>query len=177
MNIAWIGTGVMGRSMAGHLLDAGHTLVVHNRTREKAAPLVDRGARWADSPSEAAAGADVACTIVGYPEDVREVILSHRGVLRAMPEGALLIDFTTSSPSLAREIAETAGSRQIGALDAPVSGGDVGARNATLSIMVGGEQAAFDRATPLMEKLGRTIVLQGSAGAGQHTKMVNQILI
>lgn len=177
MHIAWIGTGVMGRSMAGHLLDAGHTLRVHNRTKAKAEPLLAGGASWADSPAEAAANADAACIIVGYPQDVRAVILGNDGVLAALPSEALLIDFTTSSPSLAREIHETAKRRTIAALDAPVSGGDVGARNATLSIMVGGDAAAFDRARPVLDVLGKTIVRQGDAGAGQHTKMVNQILI
>ncbi|MCB9858726.1 MAG: NAD(P)-dependent oxidoreductase [Phycisphaerales bacterium] len=177
MHIAWIGTGVMGRSMAGHLLDAGHTLSVYNRTRSKADSLIERGAQWAESPAAAASRADVACTIVGYPDDVRSVTLSGDGVLTALPAGALLIDFTTSSPSLAREIAAAAASRKIASLDAPVSGGDVGARNATLSIMVGGEQAAFERARPIFDTLGKTVVLQGPAGCGQHTKMVNQILI
>ncbi len=177
MHIAWIGTGVMGRSMAGHLLDAGHTLSVHNRTKAKAEPLLARGASWADSPADAAANADAACIIVGYPQDVRDVILGDDGVLGALPADTLLIDFTTSSPSLAREIYEAATRRNIPALDAPVSGGDVGARNATLSIMVGGKSAAFDRARTIFDGLGKTIVLQGDAGAGQHTKMVNQILI
>lgn len=177
MHIAWIGTGVMGRSMAGHLLDAGHTLSVHNRTKAKADVLLSRGAEWAASPADAAAKADVACTIVGYPDDVRSVILAENGVLSALPAGALLIDFTTSSPSLAREIADEAAKKNIASLDAPVSGGDVGARNAALSIMVGGEQAAFERARPIFDALGKTVVLQGPAGSGQHTKMVNQILI
>lgn len=177
MQIAWIGTGVMGRSMAGHLLDAGHTLKVHNRTKSKAADLLGHGAKWAETPADAAEGAEIACTIVGYPEDVRDVTLGERGVLKSLPAGSLLIDFTTSSPSLARTIAEAAGKRDVASLDAPVSGGDVGARNATLSIMVGGEKKAFDRAVPILNVLGKTIVHQGPAGCGQHTKMVNQILI
>lgn len=177
MHIAWIGVGVMGRSMANHLLDAGHTLSVHNRTQSKADGLVERGAKWAATPAEAAAAADVACTIVGYPEDVREVILGDRGILTSLPSDSLLIDFTTSSPSLAREIAQAAAAKKIASLDAPVSGGDVGARNAALSIMVGGEPAAFDRARSIFDVLGKTVVLQGPAGSGQHTKMVNQILI
>lgn len=177
MHIAWIGTGVMGRSMARHLLDAGHTITIHNRTQSKAADLLAAGAKWADSPAAAADGAELACTIVGYPDDVRDVILGESGVLKSLPSGSLLIDFTTSSPSLAGEIADTANNRGIASLDAPVSGGDVGARNATLSVMVGGEQRAFDRAKPIFDKLGKTVVLQGPAGSGQHTKMVNQILI
>jgi 3-hydroxyisobutyrate dehydrogenase len=177
MDIGWIGTGVMGRSMAGHLLEAGHRLRVFNRTREKAGPLLDRGAEWADSPAAAAAGREAVFTMVGYPEDVRGVILGARGVLEGARPGALLIDCTTSSPSLAVEIAREASARGIMSLDAPVSGGDVGARNATLSIMVGGEPAAFERARPLLERMGKTVVRQGPAGSGQHTKMVNQILI
>lgn len=177
MHIGWIGTGVMGRSMAGHLLDSGHTLSIFNRTREKAAPLVERGAVWCGSPADVATSCDVVFTMVGYPADLREVVLGATGVLTSMRRGGLMIDCTTSSPALAIEIAKESTAKGISSLDAPVSGGDVGARNATLSIMVGGEQAAFDRAMPLFEKLGKTVVLQGPAGSGQHTKMVNQILI
>jgi 3-hydroxyisobutyrate dehydrogenase len=177
MRIGWIGLGVMGRSMAGHLLDAGHELLVHTRTPATADGLVARGATWCDSPANAAGGADVVATMVGYPADVRDVVLGPAGALAAMSSGALLVDFTTSEPTLAAEIATLAGERGIDALDAPVSGGDVGARNATLSIMVGGTPDAFARARPLLETLGSTIVHQGPAGAGQHTKMVNQILI
>ncbi len=177
MNIGWIGTGVMGRSMAGHLIDAGHALVVHNRTREKAAALLERGARWASGPGDAADGADVVCMMVGYPADVREVAMGAQGIVQRLKPGAVLIDFTTSSPALAVEVAVAARSRGADALDAPVSGGDVGARNATLSIMVGGEAATFERVKPLLQTLGKTVVLQGPAGSGQHTKMVNQILI
>lgn len=177
MHIGWIGTGVMGRSMAGHLLDAGHTLSIFNRTREKAAPLVERGAAWCGSPADVAKSCDVVFTMVGYPADLREVVLGATGVLTSMRPGGLLIDCTTSSPALAVEIASEAAEKGISSLDAPVSGGDVGARNATLSIMVGGDQTAFDRAMQLFEKLGKTVVLQGPPGSGQHTKMVNQILI
>ncbi|MBI5765405.1 MAG: NAD(P)-dependent oxidoreductase [Planctomycetes bacterium] len=177
MHIGWIGTGVMGRSMAGHLLDAGHTLFIFNRTREKAAALVERGAVWCDSPADVAATCHVVFTMVGYPADLRDVALGSMGLLSTMQPDGLLIDCTTSSPALAVEIAKAAATKGIASLDAPVSGGDVGARNATLSIMVGGEKAAFDRAMPYFEKLGKTIVLQGPAGSGQHTKMVNQILI
>lgn len=167
----------MGRSMAGHLMAAGHTLTVHNRTRAKAEDLLSRGATWADSPADAAAGAEIVCMMVGYPADVREVALEERGIVSRLAPKSILIDFTTSSPALSVEIAEAARARGADALDAPVSGGDIGARNAALSIMVGGDQAAFDRAKPILEKLGKTIVLQGKAGSGQHTKMVNQILI
>lgn len=177
MKIGWIGTGVMGRSMAGHLMTAGHTLTVHNRTRAKAEELLSRGATWADSPADAAAGAEIVCMMVGYPADVREVALEERGIVSRLAPKSILIDFTTSSPALSVEIAEAARARGADALDAPVSGGDIGARNAALSIMVGGDETAFNHAKPILEKLGKTIVLQGPAGRGQHTKMVNQILI
>jgi 3-hydroxyisobutyrate dehydrogenase len=176
-SVGWIGTGVMGASMARHLLDAGHELTVTTRTPERANDLIAAGARWADSPAELAASVDVVFTMLGYPSDVREVLLGPSGVLERMRPGSLLIDMTTSEPSLAAEIYDAAAERQISALDAPVSGGDVGARNATLVIMVGGNADAFDRAQPLFAVMGRTAVLQGPAGAGQHTKMVNQIAI
>lgn len=167
----------MGASMAAHLLKAGHTLTVFNRTRERAASLLDQGATWADSPRAVAEASEVVCTIVGYPADVEQVYLGNDGLFAGLASGSLAIDFTTSSPTLAARLAEEGASRGIDVLDAPVSGGDVGARNATLSIMVGGTQAAFDRAKPLLDTLGKTVVLQGPAGSGQHTKMVNQILI
>jgi 3-hydroxyisobutyrate dehydrogenase len=175
--IAWIGTGVMGESMCGHLLDAGHEVTVFNRTRERAAGLVERGAHWSGTPADAAAGADVIFTMVGFPSDVREVILGDAGVLSTARPDSLLIDMTTSEPSLAQEIFDAAKLRGVDALDAPVSGGDVGARNATLVIMVGGDEGSFERARPLFEVLGKTIVHQGGPGAGQHTKMVNQLAI
>jgi 3-hydroxyisobutyrate dehydrogenase len=175
--IGWIGTGVMGLSMCGHLLDGGHRVTVFSRTRARAEPLVERGAAWADSPASAAAGSDVVFTMVGFPADVREVVLGPEGVLSAAGPGSVLVDMTTSEPSLAREIFDAARAKGVDSVDAPVSGGDVGARNAALSIMVGGEAAAVERVRPLFELLGRTIVHQGPAGAGQHTKMVNQILI
>jgi 3-hydroxyisobutyrate dehydrogenase len=175
--IAWIGTGVMGRSMAGHLLAARHPLVVHTRTEDRARPLLDAGATWAPSPRAAAEGADVVCAMVGLPSDVEEVFLGPDGILAAAACPPLVIDFTTSSPALARRIAEAAAARGAGALDAPVSGGDVGARNAALSIMCGGTPDAFEAARPLLARLGKTIVRQGGPGAGQHAKMVNQILI
>jgi 3-hydroxyisobutyrate dehydrogenase len=175
--IGWIGTGVMGTSMCGHLIDAGYNVTVYSRTAERAQPLLDRGASWGDSPAQAAAGADVIFTMVGYPADVREVILGEHGVLGQARPGSVIVDMTTSEPSLAQEVFETAREREVGSIDAPVSGGDVGARNATLSIMVGGEAGALESVRPLFEVMGKTIIHQGPAGAGQHTKMVNQTLI
>jgi 3-hydroxyisobutyrate dehydrogenase len=175
--IGWIGTGVMGASMCGHLLEAGHTVTVHNRTREKAEGLLERGAAWAETPAGVAAAAEVVFTIVGYPEDVRSVILGPDGVLEGAREGSTTVDMTTSEPTLAVEIYDTARAKGVAAIDAPVSGGDIGARNATLSIMVGGDEDAVERVRPLLETMGKTIVRQGGPGAGQHTKMVNQILI
>jgi 3-hydroxyisobutyrate dehydrogenase len=175
--IGWIGTGVMGASMCGHLLEAGYPATVHNRTRAKAEPLLERGAAWAELPAEVASASDVVFTIVGYPADVRSVILGADGVLAGAREGAAIVDMTTSEPSLAVEIHEAARAKGVAAIDAPVSGGDVGARNATLSIMVGGDERAVERVRPLFEIMGKTIVRQGGPGAGQHTKMVNQILI
>lgn len=180
-HIALIGTGVMGASMARRLMAAGHALTVANRSPERARPLVDAGAALADSPAAAAAGADVVLTIVGMPEDVRAVYFGAGdggpGILDAARPGALLVDMTTSRPSLAREIHAAAVARGLAALDAPVSGGDVGARDGTLSIMVGGDPAAFERARPVLEVLGRTILRQGAAGAGQHAKLANQVAI
>jgi 3-hydroxyisobutyrate dehydrogenase len=163
--------------MAGHLVDAGHELRVHTRTRATASALEQRGAVWCDSPSQAAVGAEVVATMVGSPVDVREVVLGPSGALAGMGRDTLLIDFTTSEPALAEEIATAAGREHVHALDAPVSGGDVGARNASLSIMVGGTVDAFEQGRPILELLGTTVLHQGPAGAGQHTKMVNQILI
>ena len=175
--IGWIGTGVMGRSMAGHLIAAGHRLRVHTRSRHKAGPLLELGAEWAETPAEAARGADVACSIVGMPEDVEAVHLGPAGTLSSPEPPRAIVDLTTSRPALAAFIAEVALSRGVLSIDAPVSGGDVGARNATLSIMVGGSDDAVAFVRPLLEPMGRTIVHQGPAGAGQHAKMVNQILI
>jgi len=176
-HIGWIGTGVMGASMAGHLIEAEHTVEVHNRTRSRADALVERGARWRDSPRELAADAEVVCLMLGYPIDVRTTVLGEDGILEAMKSGSLLIDFTTSEPALAVEIHEAAAANGIDSLDAPGSGGGVGARNATLVIMVGGDAKAFERAEPLFSVLGQTIKLSGGPGSGQHTKMVNQIAI
>ena len=175
--IGWIGTGVMGSSMCGHLLAHGYRVTVSTRTRDKASALLEAGATWADSPSEVASMSDVVFTMVGYPSDVREVILGPDGALRTAAPGSILVDMSTSEPSLAVEIAERAQTVGVHSLDAPVSGGDVGARNAALSIMVGGPPEVFDATRPAFEVMGSTIVLQGGHGAGQHTKMMNQILI
>ncbi|WP_145272032.1 NAD(P)-dependent oxidoreductase [Planctomycetes bacterium SV_7m_r] len=175
--LGWIGTGVMGTSMCGHLMDAGYRMTVFNRTVEKAKPLVEKGATLADSVGALAANSDVVFTIVGFPSDVREVILGADGVLASAQSGAIIVDMTTSQPSLAKEIAAAAALKGVASIDAPVSGGDTGARNAALSIMVGGEAAAYQRVEPLLRLMGKTIVHQGPAGCGQHTKMVNQTLI
>jgi 3-hydroxyisobutyrate dehydrogenase len=177
MRIAFVGTGVMGSSMAGHLLAAGHQVALHTRTRAKAERLLAAGATWAESPAAAADGADAALSMVGYPADVDQVWRGPAGFLAAPRPPGLLIDLTTSDPALARELAAAAASRGLEALDAPVSGGDRGAREATLSIMVGGTPAGFDRARPLLAAMGRTIVLQGGPGAGQLCKLANQVAI
>ena len=174
--VGFIGLGNMGRSMAGHLLAAGHPLRVYNRSRDKAQELLARGATWCESPGELAAQCDVVITMVGYPHDVEQVYLGPDGIL-ARARDALLIDMTTSSPALAVRIAAAAQAQGCRVLDAPVSGGDIGARDAKLAIMVGGEQAVFDEALPLLQLMGANIVLQGGPGAGQHTKMCNQIVI
>ncbi len=174
-SIAFIGTGVMGRSMAGHLLSAGHPLHLFNRTRGKAQALLDSGAHWHDSAGAAAAAAEVVVTMLGFPSDVEQSYLAPGGIVERAQPGALLVDMTTSSPLLARRIAAAAAARGLQALDAPVSGGDVGAREARLVIMVGGEPAAFERALPVLSLLGKNLALQGPAGAGQHCKMANQI--
>jgi len=175
--VGWIGTGVMGHPMAGHLIKARYDLTVFTRTKSKAKDLLDAGAKWANSPQEAAENKDFVCTMVGFPDELREVVFGKEGIINTIKKGAIFIDFTTSKPSLAIEIAKALKEKGVFSLDAPVSGGDVGARNATLSIMVGGEKEAFEAAKPLLEKLGKTIILQGGPGAGQHTKMCNQIQI
>jgi 3-hydroxyisobutyrate dehydrogenase len=175
--IAWIGAGVMGRSMAGHLLAKGHRVRITTRTPSTADDLVARGATRAATPAEAADGADVAISMVGFPSDVEAVHLGPEGTLAARRLPRILVDMTTSRPSLAVDLERRAAERGVAALDAPVSGGDVGARNATLSIMVGGGADAFEALRPILAAMGATIVRQGPAGSGQHTKMVNQILI
>ena len=175
--IGFIGIGVMGRSMAGHLLNAGYPLHVHNRTQAKAQDLLDKGAQWQDSPGKVAAVSDVIITIVGFPNDVEAVYLGDDGILTNARPGSTVIDMTTSCPDLAQKIAEQAKIKGISSFDAPVSGGDIGAREARLSIMVGGDVEVFETIKPLFEIMGKNIVLQGPAGSGQHTKMCNQIAI
>jgi len=175
--LRWIGPGVMGRWMCEHALKKGFSATVFNRSRDKAQPLLDLGATFADTPKMVAAASDVVFAIVGFPADVREVFLGTEGALAGSVPGAVLVDMTTSEPSLAKEIYEAAKAKGVHALDAPVSGGDVGAKNAALSIMIGGDKPVVDAVTPIFEAMGKTVVHQGGAGAGQHTKMVNQILI
>jgi len=175
--IGWIGTGVMGRSMCGHLLNAGYKVTLFTRTKSKSAELMEKGAAWGNSPREVAAASDVVISIVGFPHDVRQVLLADDGALAGCKPGSVLIDMTTSEPSLAVEIAERASKRGVISIDAPVSGGDVGARNATLSIMIGGEAKTVADLEPIWTTMGSKWVYQGGPGAGQHTKMVNQILI
>jgi 3-hydroxyisobutyrate dehydrogenase len=175
--IGWIGAGVMGRSMCGHLIAAGYQVTLYTRTKEKAAELIERGALWADSPRDVAAASDVLISIVGFPDDVRQVLLGDDGALAGAKAGKVIVDMTTSRPSLAVEIAELAAVNGVVSIDAPVSGGDVGARNATLSIMIGGDADAVTALEPIWQTLGSKWVRQGGPGAGQHTKMVNQTLI
>jgi len=175
--IGWIGTGVMGSSMCAHIADAGYPVTVFNRTKSKARALLDKGATWADSPADVASQSDVVLTIVGFPDDVREVYQGRAGIIKAAKPGSILVDMTTTSPSLAEESAAAADAKGIAAIDAPVSGGDVGAKNGTLSIMVGGPEEAVNIVMPLFELMGGNIVHQGGPGKGQHTKMCNQIVI
>lgn len=175
--IGFVGTGVMGRSMALNLMKEGLTVCVYNRTREKAEDLIAEGAIWKDTPGEVAKACDIIITMVGYPRDVEEVYFNADGIIANAQEGAYLIDMTTSSPSLAKKIYQTAKEKSLFAMDAPVSGGDIGAREGTLSIMVGADDAAYDAMLPLFEILGKNIQHQGTAGAGQYTKMANQIAI
>lgn len=177
MRIGWVGTGVMGRSMCGHLLRAGNTVSLTTRTRDKATSLLDAGATWCATPREVAARSDVIFTMVGFPAEVEQVMLGNDGALSGAAPGAVICDMSTSEPSLAIRIYERATGRSVQSLDAPVSGGDVGAREAKLAIMVGGEKSAFDRVLPLFKLMGETIALMGGPGAGQHTKMANQIAI
>lgn len=177
MKLGFIGTGVMGAAMAGHLLDGGHEVNVYNRTKSRADALVAQGAVWQDTPAAVAANSEVVFSIVGYPADVREVYFGNDGVFAGIQPGSTVVDMTTSSPALAAEIAQQAAKQDVGALDAPVSGGDVGAKNASLTIMVGGDQVTYDHVVPLLELMGTHIHLFGAAGKGQHTKMANQIMI
>ena len=175
--IGWIGTGVMGTSMVGHLIDAGFSATVFSRTKSKADGVLAKGAAWADSPKAVAEASDLVFSIVGFPSDVREVMLGENGALAGSKEGNVLVDMTTSDPSLAVEIADAGKEKGVSSVDAPVSGGDVGAKNGTLSIMIGGEHDVVEALQPCWDAMGKTIVHQGPAGSGQHTKMVNQTLI
>jgi len=175
--IGFIGTGVMGKSMAGHLMDAGYQVLVYNRTKSRAEDLLKKGALWKDTPKELAAASDVVITMIGFPKDVEEVYLGEDGLINHARPGTVLIDMTTSTPTLARRIAEEGEKKGIYVLDAPVSGGDIGAKNATLAIMVGGKEEVFQAVRPILEVMGNNIIRQGEAGAGQHTKMCNQIVI
>jgi len=177
LSIAFIGTGVMGRSMASHLLRAGHVVHVYNRSPEKAQPVIEMGAHWHDSAGAAARKADVVVTMLGFPKDVEETYLGAGGIVESAKPGSLLIDMTTSSPLLASRISKAASHRGLSAIDAPVSGGDIGAREARLVIMAGGESEAFERAKPVLDLMGKNIALHGPAGAGQHCKMANQIAV
>lgn len=178
MKIAFIGIGVMGRSMALHLIkDGGHELQVYTRTKAKADDVLAAGAKWCDTVKEAVTGVEVVMTMVGFPSDVEEVYFGASGIIENAATGTLIIDFTTTKPSLEQQIYAAAQKRGLRFLDAPVSGGDTGAREARLSIMVGGDKADFDAAVPLFETIGKTIVHQGPSGSGQHAKMCNQIAI
>jgi len=175
--IGWVGTGVMGKSMCGHLIDAGYNVLVYNRTKEKAVDLINNGATWCSNPMKVAQNSDIVFTIVGFPQDVESVYLGENGVLSSIKKGAIVVDMTTSEPSLAQHIYKEAKEKGVSSLDAPVSGGDVGAKNGTLAIMVGGDKETYDKIFTLFELMGKNIAYMGEAGAGQHTKMSNQILI
>ncbi|OOY18192.1 MULTISPECIES: NAD(P)-dependent oxidoreductase [Thioclava] len=177
LSVGFIGLGIMGQHMAGHILAAGHPLNIYNRTRAKGDALVAKGATWCDSPGAVAEASDITITIVGYPADVEQVYLGEDGIIAKARPGSVLIDMTTSSPALAGKIAQAALARGLSALDAPVSGGDVGAKAGKLAIMLGGDARAFERVLPVLELMGGNIALMGKAGAGQHTKMANQIAI
>ncbi|UJL46996.1 NAD(P)-dependent oxidoreductase [Virgibacillus sp. NKC19-16] len=175
--IGFIGAGVMGKSMAANLQNAGYPVSVYTRTKEKASELVDNGATWKSSVAELAQTTDVIITMVGYPSDVEEVYFGENGILENAKEGSYVVDMTTSKPALAVEIYKQAREKNISSMDAPVSGGDVGAKSGTLAIMAGGDQETFDSVLPLFDVVGENIILQGGAGAGQHTKLANQITI
>ena len=177
IKIGWVGTGVMGRWMCQHVIDLGYTATIFTRTKSKADLLLKAGATWADSPAEVAESSDIIFTIVGFPEDVRQVYLGENGILTTAKSGSIVVDMTTTEPSLAIEIHQAARAKGVSSIDAPVSGGDVGAREARLAIMIGGDQEAVDAIHPLFEAMGQNIVYQGEAGSGQHTKMCNQITI
>ena len=175
--IGWIGTGVMGKSMCAHLLNAGYHISVYNRTKSKVDELINNGAIWCSNPKEVAEKSEIVFTIVGYPNDVKDVYLGENGILKGAQKGSIIVDMTTSEPSLAVEIYEKAKIKGISSLDAPVSGGDVGAKEGTLAIMVGGDKETYNEILPLFQLMGKNIAYMGKPGAGQHTKMSNQILI
>jgi len=176
-NIGWIGTGVMGNSMCMHLLKAGYKTAVYNRTKDKATSLIDQGAEWCNSPADVARNSDIIFSIVGFPEDVEDVILGNSGVLAKVKQESIIVDMTTSEPTLAEKIYHSAKEKSVMSLDAPVSGGDVGAKEGKLAIMVGGDKEAFEKVLPLFQIMGENISYMGKAGSGQHTKMSNQIMI
>lgn len=175
--LGWIGTGVMGKSMCGHLMRAGFAMTIYNRSHAKTQELVGLGAKLAGTPAEVAQQSDVVFVMVGFPHDVRQVIMGEDGVLTTLRSHGIVVDMTTSSPQLAQDIFHVAKAKNCHSLDAPVSGGDIGAKEARLSIMVGGEREPFEALKPCWEAMGKTVQFQGAAGSGQHTKMVNQILI
>lgn len=175
--IGWIGTGVMGISMVGHLIDQGYAATVYNRTKSKAQPAIDKGAIWADSPKAVAEQSDVIFTIVGFPKDVEEVYFGENGILAGAKTGSIVVDMTTTKPSLAEAIYKKGLANGVKSIDAPVSGGDVGAKNGALSIMIGGDKEDVEAIMPLFELMGKNIIYEGKAGSGQHTKMCNQITI
>lgn len=175
--IAFIGTGVMGTSIVKHLLNADYEVTVYTRTKEKAQVLINLGAKWSETPAQASEDKDIIFTMVGFPQDVEEVYCGEYGIFKTAKEGSIVVDLTTSEPTLAKKLYSIAKDKGISSLDAPVSGGDIGAQNGTLSIMVGGDQIAFEQLVPVFETFGANIVYQGEAGNGQHTKMCNQLLI
>ncbi len=175
--IGWIGTGVMGKSMCSHILKAGFKVSVYNRTKNKADELIKKGAEWCSNPKEVAEKSDIIFAIVGFPKDVEEVFLGENGILNGAKAGSIIVDMTTSEPTLAQKIYNEAKKKGVSSIDAPVSGGDVGAREGTLAIMIGGDKEIFEKVLPFFELMGKNIAYMGKAGAGQHTKMSNQILI
>lgn len=177
MNIGFIGTGVMGTGIINNLLQAGYEVSVFNRTHSKANTVLNNGAIWRDTPAKVAQYSDITFTMVGYPKDVEEVWTSEDGVFAGAKEGSILVDMTTSTPRLAEQLAQTGADLGFKVLDAPVSGGDIGAKNGTLTIMVGGEQQVLDEIKPVLGVIGQQIVLAGSAGKGQHMKMSNNICV
>lgn len=177
MELGFIGTGVMGKAIVGHLLSSGHAVHVYNRTKSKTDELVEKGAVWQDSPAKVAENAEVIFTMVGYPNDVEEIYYKENGIFTVSVQDKVFVDLTTSTPTLAKRIQQTAEEKGADALDAPVSGGDLGAKNATLTLMVGGNKSTYEKVVPLFEIMGKTFSLHGAAGSGQHTKMANQIMV